>query len=132
MQQSLIIVLKFLFEILARTPFKIDKNYDSKNLPYETRKLFKDKVRINDKLNFFTGRMRMFQFDKLDVFEMISKFYSIEYEEADSDKFETIYDNVIYLIDTIDTHIKTLLRESIVDLFRPYDAAKKARLSQLK
>jgi len=63
---------------------------------------------------------------------MISKFYSIEYEEADSDKFEIIYDNVIYLIDTIDTHIKTLLRESIVDLFRPYDAAKKARLSQLK
>lgn len=63
---------------------------------------------------------------------MIRKFYSIEYDEVDSDKFETIYDNVTYLIENIDTHIKTLLRESIVDLFRPYDAAKKAKLSQLK
>jgi hypothetical protein len=80
-------VLKFLFEILARTPFKIDKNYDSKNLQYETRKLFKDKVKINDKLNFFSGRMRMFDYEKLDVFEMINKFYSIEYEDSDSDKF---------------------------------------------
>lgn len=57
---------------------------------------------------------------------MISKFYSIEYEEAGSDKFQTIYDNVTYLFDIINTHIKTLLRESIVDLFRLYDAAKKA------
>lgn len=63
---------------------------------------------------------------------MISKFYSIEYEEVDSEKFETIYDNLTYLIDNIDNHIKTLLRESIVNLFRPYDAAKKAKLSQLK
>jgi len=68
MEESLIIVLKFLFEILARTPFKIDKNYDSKNLPYETRKLFKDKVKINDKFNFFAGRMRMFDYEKLDVY----------------------------------------------------------------
>jgi hypothetical protein len=38
----------------------------------------------------------------------------------------------MFLIDNIDTHIKTILRESIVDLFRPYDATKKARLSGLK
>lgn len=63
---------------------------------------------------------------------MINKFYSIEYEDSDSDKFETIYENVMFLIDNIDTHIKTILRESIVDLFRPYDATKKARLSGLK
>lgn len=63
---------------------------------------------------------------------MINKFYSIEYEEVDSDKFETIYENVIYLIENIDAFIKTLLRESIVDLFRPYDAARKAKTSQLK
>jgi hypothetical protein len=63
---------------------------------------------------------------------MINKFYSIEYEDSDSDKFETIYENVMFLIDNIDTHIKTILRESIVDLFRPYDATKKARLSALK
>lgn len=62
MERELIIVLKFIFEILSRTPFKLDKNYDDKNLPYETRKLFKDKVKINDKFNFFQGRAKTFNY----------------------------------------------------------------------
>lgn len=38
----------------------------------------------------------------------------------------------MFLIENVDKHIRTLLRESIVDLLRPYDAAKKAKVSELK
>lgn len=64
MEKELIIILRFLFEILSRTPFKIDKNYCTKNLPYETRKLFTDKVKINDKYNFFHGRAKTFNYQE--------------------------------------------------------------------
>lgn len=79
-ERELVIVLKFLFEILARTPFKLDRQYDEKNLPYETRKLFKDRVKIGDKFNFFLGRARTFDYERLQVYQMIMKFYSIEYD----------------------------------------------------
>ncbi len=77
MEKELIIILKFLFEILSRTPFKIDKNYCSKNLPYETRKLFMDKIKINDKYNFFHGRAKTFDYHQFQTYQIIQKFLSI-------------------------------------------------------
>lgn len=41
---------------------------------------------------------------------MIDKFFSIEYEEKDSEKFQVINDNVLYMIENVDKKIKTLLR----------------------
>ena len=132
MEKELIIILKFFFEILSRTPFKVDKNYCNKNLPHETRKLFVDKVKINDKYNFFNGRSKTFDFEEFQTYQMIQKFFSIEYDDADSDNFKVIYDNVLYMIEMVDKRLKKLLSSSIVDLFRPYDSSRKAKSSQLK
>lgn len=108
-EKELIIVLKFLFEILSRTPFKIDKYYNEKSLPYETRKLFRDKIKINSKYNFFHGRAKTFNFEDFDTYKIISQFYNIEYEEVDSDNFQTIYDNVLYMVSNIDSRMKKML-----------------------
>ncbi len=63
---------------------------------------------------------------------MIKKFFSIEYEDNDTDKFRTVFNNLLLIIDNLDRKLKSLLRESIVDLFRPYDSSKKAKQSRLK
>ncbi len=63
---------------------------------------------------------------------MIKKFFSIEYEDNDTDKFQTVFDNLLFMIDNVDRKLKSLLRESIIDLFRPYDGSKKAKFSRLK
>ena len=101
--------MKFLFEILSRTPFKIDKNYCNKNLPYDVRKLFVDKIKIKDKYNFFHGRARTFDYSQFQTYQIIQKFLSIEYDDVDSDSFQVIYDNILYMIDKIDKRLKKLL-----------------------
>lgn len=50
----------------------------------------------------------------------------------DSDSFQVIYDNILYMTDKLDKRLKKLLSESIVDLFRPYDSSRKAKNSNLK
>ena len=124
--------MKFFFEILARTPFKIDKNYCSKNLPYETRKLFLDKVKINDKYNFFNGRSKTFNYEAFQTYQMIQKFFAIDYDDEDADNFQVVHENLLYMIGMVDKRLKSLLSSSIVDLFRPYDSSRKAKASQLK
>jgi hypothetical protein len=63
---------------------------------------------------------------------MIQKFFSIEYDDSDSDNFQVIYDNLLYMIGMVDKRLKRLLSESIIDLFRPYDSSRKAKSSDMK
>jgi hypothetical protein len=63
---------------------------------------------------------------------MIQKFFSIEYDDSDSDNFQVIYDNLLYMIGMVDKRLKTLLSESIIDLFRPYDSSRKSKSSHMK
>ena len=101
-------------------------------MPYETKRLFKDKIKINNKYNFFEGRAKTFDYEEFDTYKMIKQFFNIDYDEVDGESFETVYQNVMYMIDNIDKRLKQLLSQSIVDLFRPFDSSKKSKNSHLK
>jgi hypothetical protein len=88
-----------------------------------------NKVKINDKYNFFNGRSKTFNYEEFQTYQMIQKFFSIEYDDADSENFQVIHENLLYMIGMVDKRLKSLLSSSIVDLFRPYDSSRKAKTS---
>jgi hypothetical protein len=94
--------------------------------------LFKDKSKINNKINFYHGRAQTFDFQQLDVFQMIKKFYDIDYDERDNENFSKVYENFLQLLKNLDERLKNLLMQTIIDLFRPYDSSKNTQLSHLK
>ena len=75
--------LKFIYQLLARAPFKNDKYYEEDNLPYETRRLFANLVKVNNKALFFESRTRIFNSENSDMQDSICRFYDIEYPEEE-------------------------------------------------